>query len=71
MRIATTFDEVAVRATKSGICPACGKRATRSMKFWQTINPWNRKTREQILREERKKADKWRREPVYHAKCEP
>ncbi len=36
------FQEVATRASKSGICPHCGKRAVRNEKFYQTINPFNK-----------------------------
>lgn len=71
-----TFEEQKLFANKSGICPVCGKRATRSQKFWQTINPFNKtadgvaKTSVQIRAELKEDADKWRSEPVLHAKCE-
>lgn len=70
------FQEVAIRSSKSGCCPRCDKRASRSEKFWQTINPFNKtadgrvKGRNDIYAELMIKRDAWAQEPVYHAKCE-
>ena len=70
------FNECGFRRTKSGVCPICGKRATRTKHFYQTINPWNKnkdgslKTHEQIIQEEKAKANRWTEEPTLHAKCE-
>lgn len=75
MRTRVTFDEVSYRATKSGVC-SCGKRASRSEKFWQTLNPFNKnatgspKTRDEILNELKESAQAWRNAPVRHARCE-
>lgn len=59
--------------TKRGICPVCGKKATRTMTFYQTQNP-NKygaiKTVQEILAECDIELEEWRKEPVYHAKCE-
>ena len=71
------FEEVKLYASKSGICPVCGKRATRNQKFQQTINPFNKtkdgivKTSSEIRPELRQAADAWRLLPTYHSKCEP
>lgn len=53
----TTFREISRNAKKSGLCPRCGKRRTRTRRFYQTLNPYNRnldgspKTIEQIYEE--------------------
>ena len=71
-----TFNEVAVNPSKSGICPVCGKKATRSAKFFQTLNPFNTnddgslKTRAQIYDELAVKVAEWKTKPTFHAKCE-
>lgn len=71
-----TFEKVEFSASKSGICPVCGKIARRNITIYQTLNPWNTndlgepKTRSEITNELRAKASTWRAEPVYHAKCE-
>ena len=66
-----TYEKVGFTDKKSGICPTCQKRATRSKQFYQTINPWNRKTHSQIMEEERKNSEVWQSNPTYHSKCEP
>ena len=38
-----TFEEVSIRAKKQCKCTGCGKRLTRSKKFWQTLSPFNTK----------------------------
>jgi hypothetical protein len=69
------FEEVKLFASKTGICSVCGKKAARSMKFSQTINPFNKmpdgtkKTRHDILAELRIQVAEWRKEPPTHAKC--
>jgi hypothetical protein len=74
MRI--TFQPVKLTVSKSGICPVCGKRATRTRTESQTINPWNRnadgtlKTENEIRLELHHEIDVWEREPVYHQRCE-
>jgi len=68
------FQEIATTATKSGVCPICGKRVVRRQRFWQTDNPWNRnddgtvKTRDEIYADVKAEADAW--VPDFtHAKC--
>ncbi|GAA2376306.1 hypothetical protein [Gordonia cholesterolivorans] len=68
------FREVAITARSNDKCPVCGRRTTRSKKFWQTISPFNRlpdgtpKTRDDINRELKAEADAW--EPDHrHAAC--
>ena len=70
----TTFPEVATTATKTGLCPVCGKRATRRQRFWQTESPFNRnpdgtvRTRTDIQEEVRAEAANW--VPDFtHGKC--
>ncbi len=70
-----TFPAIGFTAKKSGICPTCGKRATRSKRFEQTLNPFNKdkddciKTEGQIHIENKIAAEKWEKESVYHARC--
>jgi len=70
------FQEYGVSGKKSGACPKCGKKATRSIKFWQTQNPFNKndegqiKSVQEILDECKEKLFTWKDEPVFHAKCE-
>lgn len=78
-RVTHHFQEVVYKATKKGICPVCGKNASRTSgkRFMQTINPFNRndqgeiKSYQEIMQELRAKAKPWMNEPVYHVKCEP
>ena len=73
-----TFEKVVYRASKKGICPVCGKVATRSSGelFMQTINPFNKnaeghpKSYREIMSELQEKAKTWKASPVCHAKCE-
>jgi len=70
------FQEYGASGKKSGTCPKCGKKATRSNKFWQTQNPFNKnaeghiKSAQEIMAECKEKLFAWKREPVFHAKCE-
>lgn len=63
--VTSKFEEVSFTATKAGKCPSCGKRVTRSQKFWGTINPFNKnsdgtiKTRQQIKVELHEEAAAW------------
>lgn len=72
-----TFAEVVVRPKKSGICPGCGGKATRSGRFSQTINPFNtnkdgqQKSPKEIRQELDEKVKAWKLEPTWHARCEP
>jgi hypothetical protein len=71
-----TFNEVGIQGTKRGTCPRCGKKASRSKKFFQTRNPFNTnsegfvKTQDEILVECREELLEWKKQPVFHAKCE-
>ena len=70
------FQELQKNAIKSGVCSVCGKRATRSKTFYQTLNPWNKnedgtvKDHGDIFHELKMEADEWLKKPIYHAKCE-
>jgi hypothetical protein len=73
-----TFREIGLYPKKSGKCPACGKRATRSKHIYQTLNPYNRnketgevKTAEEIYAEVKVATAAWKDAPTYHARCEP
>lgn len=68
------FERVTARRSKSGKCPVCGRRVTRSRTFEQTINPFNTgpdgfpKDRAQIWRELGECAEAW--EPDFtHDAC--
>ena len=67
----TVYEKVSYRAGKSGVCPACGKRATRRQEFWATINPFHNKTRHELHKEVSEEGRAWEAEPVFHARCEP
>jgi len=70
------FDKIGFHSKKSGKCPGCGKRATRSKEFYQTHNPWNKdsegniKTPQDIMEELKVRCKEWEEEPTYHARCE-
>jgi hypothetical protein len=72
-----TFERIVRSGTKSGKCEVCGKKASRSTSFGQTLNPWNKnkatgelKSRREISDELNAKVRAWEAEPVRHAKCE-
>lgn len=75
--VTTVYDEIGYTCKKSGKCPVCGKPVTRTRKFYQTINPFNKnskgkiKDRDEILRECQEKSKRWKQLPAHHAKCEP
>lgn len=75
-RTSISFEQVSMSNSKTGTCPVCGKKASRSKTFMQTINPFNTnkdgfvKSREEIRVELREKIEAWRKEPTIHAKCE-
>ena len=66
----STFNEVSIRAEKSGKCIICGKKRKRVRKFWQTLNPFNKKADGTVkspsdIREELAvKVRKWKEEPI-------
>lgn len=70
------FQPLRQRATRTGKCTVCGKAATRSTTFEQTLNPWNKhpdgcvKSARDIGRELATEAAAWSAEPPTHVKCE-
>ena len=70
------FEEVKLYGSKSGKCSVCGKACTRSQKFSQTINPFNKnkmgeaKTRQEIKAELLEELTLWRSKPPIHSRCE-
>ncbi len=64
------FQKVGFKSRNTGKCPVCGKTASRVREFYQTINPWNQKTAEQIMDEERGKLAEWVKTAPVHVKCE-
>lgn len=69
-----TFEEVNLRATKTGKC-RCGKRRTRATTVCQTLSPFNKnedgtlKNRYEIMEELRVELTKWREEPITCDNC--
>lgn len=52
MRTVTeTYEEVASYQDGSKLCKTCNKKFRRTFKEFQTINPWNNKTRAEIIAE--------------------
>lgn len=71
----TTFQKVELTGRWSGKCPVCGKHATRTKKFFQTISPFNKlngfvKTEGQIKVELVSQIHEWAKSNPGHAKCE-
>jgi len=70
------FEEVKLYGSKSGKCSVCGKACTRSQKFSQTLNPFNKnekgeiKTRQEIKEELCGELNEWRSKPPIHSRCE-
>jgi len=69
--VRTIFNEVAVWRTERFACPGCGKRRSRRVKFYQTLNPYNiwraseggdgrPKSRERIRAEIKAQAAAWK-----------
>lgn len=71
-----SFNEVALPYTRSGLCSVCGKKRSRSRKFWQTMNPFNKdasgavKDRRAIQAELRAECDAWLKTPLICKACE-
>ena len=67
-----TFERVALRFSKSGRCPKCGKSIRRSITMDETLNPWNKnahglpKSRAEIYESLRVKGDAWKAQPAQH-----
>jgi len=69
-----TFDEVWTTKSKSGVCPVCGGRTTRTKKFVHTVNPYNKnpdgsiKSLQEVFADVHAEASDW--DPDFtHAKC--
>lgn len=68
--------EIKRQGTKRGLCKLCNRQAERAITISQTLNPFNRndkdeiKTKEEIIGELTDRIKKWRKEPIYHKKCE-
>jgi hypothetical protein len=70
------FKQIKVVGLKSGTCGTCGKKCSRSISLTQTLNPFNKKngrlkTEPEIRAELANELGEWRKEQIYHAKCEP
>lgn len=70
------FQPVRTSRRKSGSCPVCGKRVTRSRAFEHTVNPFNRnddgtvRTYDEVRAAVNAEADMW--EPDFtHQNCVP
>ena len=68
------FERIRCAHPKTGNCPVCGRRVTKSQTFEQTVNPFNRnedgsvKTREQVRADVHAEAEAW--QPDFrHEKC--
>lgn len=42
MRQSTTFDEIKDKIKVSGVCKKCGKKRSRTVSEFQTLNPFNK-----------------------------
>ncbi len=68
------FELVKAYRSKSGICPACGQKTTRTRVFEHSINPFNRnldgstKSRDEVRAAVNAEADAW--EPDFRHKRE-
>lgn len=71
------FEQVSIKANKAVKCAGgCGRRITRTKKFMQTLNPFNKrktdgqvKTREDIYPELQAEAAKWKEQPETCLHC--
>ena len=65
MRYTVTYDKFTARRRKSGKCPGCGKRVTRSYTAEMTMSPFNKnpdgtvRTAAEVQRAVEAKADEW------------
>lgn len=71
-----TFEKVTLRAQRRANCTKCGKKRTRTVTFWQTLNPFNKtaegrvKTTDDIYPELRAQATAWTKQSFICASCE-
>ena len=70
------FDEVSLSTRRAGKCSGCGKRTTRTIRVYQTVNPFNKnakgipKSREEILDEVRRELGEQKAKPLLCTACE-
>ena len=70
------YEEVRAYGRKTGHCEVCGKSATRSQVFTNTINPFNRnedgsvRTRAEVQQRVLALVREWEQGPIRHARCE-
>jgi hypothetical protein len=70
------FRSIGYSAKKTGKCIVCGKQCSRSNKFYQTQNPFNKnangeiKTEDEIYKELGIEEKLWRKSPMMHEKCQ-
>lgn len=76
MNARVTFNEVSIQGNKTVKCArACGQSLKRSLKFWQTLSPFNKnadgkpKTRDEIQGELKAERSKWLTEPEICKRC--
>jgi hypothetical protein len=72
----TTFEVVETASHRAGKCSKCGKRTSRTVRFWQTLNPFNTggrsrpKTREEIVTENRAARAAYDAKPFTCVRCD-
>jgi hypothetical protein len=65
-----TFEEVAIYSEKSVPCAGgCKRRLKRKKKFWQTLSPFNKKSRDEIYAVLREESASWMLEPETCSHC--
>jgi hypothetical protein len=71
MIVTTTYQEYKMKGKKSGKCPGCGRRLTRSRTFGETLNPYNKnaagmvKSPAEIHQSLAGKVERWEAVPVH------
>jgi hypothetical protein len=74
--VTTHFEELKLKATRSGRCAGCQKRTSRVLKVSQTLNPFNKnakglpKSRFEIMEELRIRLAERRTQPLLCTGCE-
>ena len=73
MRITTTYDEITDHSYETKKCKKCGKAIYKTFKASQTMNPFNRKSAQQIHEENRRRLRHaqrdWDAHPELCSKC--
>ncbi len=68
--------EISLKEMRQGHCAGCGERTRKTVRVWQTRNPWNLnkhgrlKTETEIRLELMEEIARWRRKPLYCRRCE-